>query len=308
MKVLLTGGAGFIGSHVADELLAAGHQVVVLDDLSSGKREQVPARAEFVEGDIGSDLAAKLIREGNFDAVIHQAAQIDVRRSVREPRFDAQVNILGTINLLEAAADAGVKRFVFASSGGACYGEQEVFPAPETHPMRPVSPYGASKVAGEVYLGYYLAEKKLPYVALRYANVYGPRQDPLGEAGVVAIFIGRCLDGQACTIYGDGKQTRDYVYVGDVARANRLALESTFVGALNIGTGIETDVVTLHRAIAEIAGSSQPPVFGPARPGEQRRSCIDPSLAGTAIGWRPEVQLPQGLQTTVEYFRGTRSK
>lgn len=308
MKVLVTGGAGFIGSHVADELLAAGHQVVVLDDLSSGKREQVPARAEFVEGDIGSDLAAKLIREGNFDAVIHQAAQIDVRRSVREPRFDAQVNILGTINLLEAAADAGVKRFVFASSGGACYGEQEVFPAPESHPMRPVSPYGASKVAGEVYLGYYLAEKKLPYVALRYANVYGPRQDPLGEAGVVAIFSGRCLDGQACTIYGDGKQTRDYVYVGDVARANRLALESTFVGALNIGTGIETDVVTLHRAIAEIAGSSQPPVFGPARPGEQRRSCIDPSLAGTAIGWRPEVQLPQGLQTTVEYFRGRRSK
>lgn len=303
MKVLVTGGAGFIGSHVADELLASGHEVVVLDNLSSGKREQVPAPATFVEGDIRSELAAQTIRTGGFDAVVHQAAQIDVRKSVTDPRFDADVNIVGMLNLLQAAADAGVKRFLFASSGGACYGEQEAYPAPETHPMRPVSPYGASKAAGELYLGYFRAEKRMEYVALRYANVYGPRQDPLGEAGVVAIFTGRCLDSRACTIYGDGKQTRDYVYVGDVARANRLALESSFVGALNIGTGKETDVIDLQRGIAQATGSTLPPVFEAPRPGEQKRSCIDPSLAANAIGWKPEVSLAEGLRKTADFFR-----
>lgn len=303
MKVLVTGGAGFIGSHVADELLAAGHEVVVLDDLSSGKREQVPAGATFVEADIRSERAAQTIREGGFDALVHQAAQIDVRKSVAEPRLDADVNILGMLNLLEAASQAGVRRVLFASSGGACYGEQEVFPAPETHPMRPVSPYGASKAAGELYLGYYCAEKQMEFVSLRYANVYGPRQDPLGEAGVVAIFTGRCLDSRACTIYGDGKQTRDYVYVGDVARANRLALESSFVGALNVGTGKETDVIALHQAISQATGCTLPPVFEAPRPGEQKRSCVDPSLAETTIGWKPEVSLAEGLRKTADYFR-----
>ncbi|HWV38009.1 MAG TPA: NAD-dependent epimerase/dehydratase family protein [Vulgatibacter sp.] len=303
MKVLVTGGAGFIGSHVADRILEAGHEVTVLDDLSSGKREQVPQGAGFVHADIRSEAAAKLIRDERFDAVVHQAAQIDVRKSVTDPRFDADVNLSGLLNLLEASSAAGVKRFLFASSGGACYGEQEAFPAPESHPTRPVSPYGVSKAAGELYLGYYAAEKKLSYCALRYANVYGPRQDPLGEAGVVAIFAGRCLSGSACTIYGDGKQTRDYVYVGDVARANLLALDSDYVGPLNIGTGVETDVVELHRRIAAATGSSLEPRFADPRAGEQRRSCIDPAMAGRVLGWRPEVSLEEGIARTAAFFR-----
>jgi len=303
MKVLVTGGAGFIGSHVADRILEAGHEVTVLDDLSSGKRDQVPNGARFVHADIRSEAASKLIRDERFDAVVHQAAQIDVRKSVTDPRFDADVNLSGLLNLLEAATAAGVKRFLFASSGGACYGEQEVYPAPETHPSRPVSPYGVSKAAGELYLGYYAAEKKLSYCALRYANVYGPRQDPMGEAGVVAIFSGRCLAGSTCTIYGDGKQTRDYVYVGDVARANLLALTSDYVGPLNVGTGVETDVVELHRRIAAATGSAHGPKFDASRPGEQRRSCIDPAKAGRVLGWRPEVTLEEGIARTAAFFR-----
>jgi len=303
MKVLVTGGAGFIGSHVADGLLGAGHEVTVLDDLSSGKREQVPQAARFVHADIRSEAAAKLIRDERFDAVVHQAAQIDVRKSVTDPRFDADVNLSGLLNLLEASTSAGVKRFLFASSGGACYGEQETYPAPESHPSRPVSPYGVSKAAGELYLGYYAAEKKLSYCALRYANVYGPRQDPMGEAGVVAIFSGRCLAGSTCTIYGDGRQTRDYVYVGDVARANLLALTSDFVGPINIGTGVETDVVELHRRIAEATCSGQGPQFAAPRAGEQRRSCIDPAKAAQVLGWRPEVSLEEGISRTAAFFR-----
>jgi len=303
MRVLVTGGAGFIGSHIADALLERGHEVVVLDDLSSGKRSNVPAKARFVEADIRSEQAADLIRRERFDAIVHQAAQIDVRKSVLDPRFDADVNLLGLLNLLEASVEAGVRRFLFASSGGACYGEQDVFPAPETHPTRPVSPYGASKAAGELYLGYYGVEKKLSWCALRYSNVYGPRQDPHGEAGVVAIFSGRCLKGEPCTIYGDGRQTRDYVYVGDVARANVLALESDFVGSLNIGTGIETDVVELQAGIARATGTRVPPVFAPPRPGEQRRSCIDPRKAGEVLGWKPEVALEEGLVRTAAFFR-----
>lgn len=303
MKVLITGGAGFIGSHIADGAIAAGHQVVVLDNLSSGKRENVPAQADLVEGDIRSDEAAALVRTGGFDAIIHQAAQIDVRKSVTDPRYDADVNLLGMLNLLEAASAAGVERFLFASSGGACYGEQDVFPATESHPTRPVSPYGASKASGELYLGYYGFEKKLSWCALRYANVYGPRQDPHGEAGVVAIFTGRCLADEACTIFGDGKQTRDYVYVGDVARANILALASDHVGPLNVGTGIETDVVELQAGIARATGATRPPSFAEPRPGEQKRSCIDPGKAGEVLGWKPEVGLDEGLARTAAFFR-----
>lgn len=303
MKVLVTGGAGFIGSHIADGLVGAGHEVTVLDNLSSGKREQVPQAARFVQSDIRSEEAAKLIRDQRFDAIVHQAAQIDVRKSVTDPRYDADVNLSGMLNLLEAATASGVRRFLFASSGGACYGEQEAYPATEAHPTRPVSPYGVSKAAGELYLGYYAAEKKLSYCALRYANVYGPRQDPLGEAGVVAIFSGRCLAGSTCTIYGDGRQTRDYVYVGDVARANLLALESDHAGPLNVGTGVETDVVELQRRIAVATGSTHGPVFAEPRAGEQRRSCIDPSAAGRILGWRPEVTLEEGIARTAAFFR-----
>lgn len=303
MKVLITGGAGFIGSHIADRVGEAGHEVVVLDNLSSGKRENIPAGVQLIEADIRSEVAAEAIRNGGFDAVIHQAAQIDVRKSVVDPRFDADVNILGLLNLLEASVAGGVKRFLFASSGGACYGEQDVYPAPESHPSRPVSPYGASKAAGELYLGYYQAEKGLSTCSLRYSNVYGPRQDPHGEAGVVAIFAGRCLANQGCTIFGDGKQTRDYVFVGDVARANLLALTSSYSGPLNVGTGIETDVVELHRGIATACGSSTAPAFAAPRAGEQKRSCIDPSKAGEVLGWKPEVSLEEGLARTAAFFR-----
>lgn len=303
MRVMVTGGAGFIGSHVADELLRAGHQVTVLDDLSAGKRQNVPQGVRFVRADIRSPEARETIIAGAFDAIFHHAAQIDVRRSVEEPGYDADVNLKGLLNLLEASVQANVRRFVFASSGGACYGEQASFPATEEHPLQPVSPYGVSKAASELYLGYYFAEKRLPYVALRYANVYGPRQDPKGEAGVVAIFAGRCLDGRSCTIYGKGDQTRDYVFVGDVARANLLALEADFVGALNIGTGVETDVLALHRAVAESTGGGLPPTFAAARPGEQRRSSIDSTRAAKVLGWRPTVELREGIRRTVEAFR-----
>lgn len=303
MKVLITGGAGFIGSHIADQLLGAGHEVVVLDNLSSGKKQNIPVGVQLIEADIRSDAAAEAIHRGGFDAVVHQAAQIDVRKSVTDPRYDADVNLLGMLNLLEASVAGGVKRFVFASSGGACYGEQDVYPAPETHPTRPVSPYGASKAAGELYLGYYRAEKGLSTCSLRYSNVYGPRQDPHGEAGVVAIFAGRLLAQQPCTIFGDGKQTRDYVYVGDVARANLLALTSPFVGALNVGTGIETDVVQLHDGIAKACGSSLTPTFAAPRAGEQKRSCIDPSKAFEILGWKPEISLDEGLSRTAAFFR-----
>lgn len=307
MRVLVTGGAGFIGSHVVDELLRAGHHVTVLDDLSTGKRANVPQGVRLLQADIRSSEAREAIVAGGYDAIVHHAAQIDVRHSVARPDHDADVNVLGLLNLLEAAVRAHVRRFVFASSGGACYGEQETYPADEGHPLRPVSPYGVSKAASELYLGYYFREKKLPYVALRYSNVYGPRQDPQGEAGVVAIFTDRCLAGQPCIIYGDGKQTRDYVYVGDVARANVLALETDFIGAVNIGTGVETDVLQLHATVARAAGSAIPPRFAPARPGEQRRSSIDPALARRMLGWKPEVALQEGIARTVEHFRSLRT-
>ncbi|HLK12718.1 MAG TPA: NAD-dependent epimerase/dehydratase family protein, partial [Candidatus Binatia bacterium] len=220
MKVLVTGGAGFIGSHVVDALVAAGHDVVVVDDLSTGHRENLNPNARFVELDVTDPRLVELIRDERPAAVSHHAAQMDVRRSVADPLFDARTNILGTINLLEGARRANVRRVLFVSSGGAVYGEQEIFPAPETHPTNPVSPYGVSKRAGELYAFFYQAEYHIPFVALRYANVYGPRQDPHGEAGVVAIFCGRMLAGQPVTIFGDGEQTRDYVFVGDIVRAN----------------------------------------------------------------------------------------
>lgn len=303
MKILVTGGAGFIGSHVVDAYVAAGHEVIVVDDLSSGKRANVNPRARFVELDILDPRTAALVEAERPEVVNHHAAQIDVRRSVADPVSDARVNILGTIGLLEAARRAGARRFLFVSSGGAAYGEQEVFPAPESHPTWPVSPYGASKRAGELYCHYFQAQYGLSYVALRYANVYGPRQDPHGEAGVVAIFTGRMLRGEPVTVHGDGKQTRDYVFVGDVARMNLLALASEATGPVNVGTGIETDVNTLAARLLVAAGSNSPVHHGPPKPGEQRRSVVDPGRAAAVFGWRPEVGLDEGLRRTVEYFR-----
>ncbi|HEX8701021.1 MAG TPA: NAD-dependent epimerase/dehydratase family protein [Myxococcaceae bacterium] len=303
MKVLVTGGAGFIGSHVCDQFVRAGHEVIALDNLSSGKKENLDPRVRLAVLDIRSSEAAELIRSEKPQAICHLAAQMDVRRSVEDPRFDAEANILGMLNLLEAARVSGVKKFIFSSTGGAIYGEQDVFPAPESHATRPVSPYGVSKASGELYLGYYRAQYGLPYVALRYANVYGPRQNPHGEAGVVAIFSQRLVAGSPCTIYGDGGQTRDFVFGPEVARANLLAFEKDYVGAVNIGTGIETDINRLFTLLAEAAGSNVKATHAPGKPGEQRRSCIDASLARKVLGWEPTVGIAEGLRQTVEYFR-----
>ena len=306
MRVLLTGGAGFIGSHVAELLLERGHEVAVVDDLSSGHRKNVPDGASFYEGDIRSGCG-EAFREFRPEALFHQAAQIDVRRSVREPDFDAGVNVVGTVRLLQNCAEHGVRRVVFASSGGAIYGEQEEFPATEDHPQYPISPYGVSKLAGERYLHFYAAQYGLSYAALRYANVYGPRQDPRGEAGVVATFSGNLAANRASKINGDGNQTRDYVYVTDVARANALALESVSPngipnGAYNIGTAVETSVNELYGRMRRLAGKDLPPEHAPAKPGEQLRSCIYPSKAATLLGWRPEVNLDTGLKETLRSF------
>ena len=301
MRVLLTGGAGFIGSHVAAHLLERGHEVAVVDDLSRGRRENVPEGARFFEEDVRSGCDV-VFREFRPDVLCHQAAQVDVRRSVREPGFDAEVNVLGTVRLLQNAVGRGVGRVIFASTA-AVYGEQERFPAPEDHPQYPVSPYGVSKLAAERYLHYYGAQHGLFYAALRYANVYGPRQDPHGEAGVVAIFSRNLAADSISKINGTGEQTRDYVFVEDVARANVLAVEGMAPnGAYNIGTGLETSVNDLYGMLREISGASPPPQRGPAKPGEQARSCLDRSKAEELLGWRPEVPLDAGLRATLRSF------
>ena len=302
MRVLLSGGAGFIGSHVADHLLAQGHEVAIIDDLSTGKRENLSAEARFYEADIRSGCGW-IFEEFEPEVLSHHAAQIDVRRSVREPNFDADVNILGTLRLLQNCVGHGVRRVVFASSGGAVYGEPQEFPATEDHPQYPVSPYGVSKLAGERYLHFYSHHHDLPYVALRYANVYGPRQDPYGEGGVVAIFSANLAANKRSTINGGGEQTRDYVYVGDVARANVLALEGDPPpGAYNVGTGVETSVNQLYDLARRLSGRDLPARHGPAKPGEQLRSSIDSTRAAHVLGWRPEMPLDAGLRETLRSF------
>jgi len=303
MKILVTGGAGFIGSHIVDRLIQEGHDVVVVDNLSTGKKKNVNRAARFYKVDILSSKMEKIFKKEKPDLLSHHAAQMDVRRSVADPIYDAQVNILGFLNLLENAVRHGTKKVVFASSGGAVYGEQETFPAAEDHPVRPVSPYGISKLSGEHYLYYYQRVAGLNYVALRYANVYGPRQDPHGEAGVVAIFCQRLLRGDECTIYGDGLQTRDFVFVGDVVRANLAALDAQDSCALNIGTGLETNVVDLFGRIDGLVGSRGAVRHGAGKEGEVRRSALDAALAGRVLGWRPQVSLDEGLAATVDFFR-----
>lgn len=305
MKIVVTGGAGFIGSNIVDAYLEEGHEVHILDDFSTGQKSNLNRKAELHEVDITDPRAARVIERIKPDAMSHHAAQMDVRHSVADPTFDARVNIIGFITLLEAAKNAGVKKVIFASSGGAVYGEQDVFPAPEDHVTRPASPYGVSKRAGELYLSYYQQTFGLPYIALRYANVYGPRQSAKGEAGVVAIFLTLLLAGKTPVINGDGGQTRDYVYVGDVVAANVNAVSSSFVGAINIGTGVETDVISLFQHLRRAVGSEIQAVHGPAKTGEQRRSSLDARRATEVLGWRPRMALADGLQRTAEYYRET---
>lgn len=302
MRALVTGGAGFIGSTLVDALLAGDNHVTVVDDLSRGRREQVDPAAELHALDIVSDAFADVVAAARPDVIFHLAAQIDVRRSVAEPMLDTRINVLGTVNVLEAAVRAGVRRVVFASSGGALYGDTDVLPTPESHPCTPASAYGAAKLAGESYGSVFSQVHGLEFVALRYANVYGPRQDPHGEAGVVAIFAERLLDGREAVVNGDGGQTRDYVHVDDVVSANLRAAQTTTLGAYNIGTGRACDVNELYLHIARAAGTSAAPRHGPGKPGEQRRSMLDITRAADLLDWRPRVPLEEGLSATVAWF------
>ena len=302
-KIIVTGGAGFIGSHIADRYIREGHEVIVIDDLSTGREENVNPGARFYHVDIRDKEIEAIFRKERPEIVNHHAAQMDVRRSTENPVFDAEVNILGTINLLENSVKNGLKRFIFASSGGAIYGEQKDFPAGEEHPNFPLSPYGVSKLAGEKYLHYYRENFGLKYTSLRYSNVYGPRQNPEGEAGVVAIFIGRIIKNKEPVINGDGEQTRDYVYVDDVVHANIRATIRDSDGFLNIGTGIETSVNTLLKKLIEVTGTGIKGMHGPPKKGEQRRSVIDCGRAKSLLGWEPEISLEKGLSKTVDYFR-----
>jgi UDP-glucose 4-epimerase len=303
LKILVTGGAGFIASHVADAYVNAGHSVFVVDDLSMGRRENINPEAQFIQMDIRSEKIRDIFRREQFDVVNHHAAQMDVRKSVEDPTFDASVNILGTINLLECAREIGMKKFIFASTGGAIYGEQDYYPADEEHPQRPLSPYGISKLAIEKYLYYYQQVYELPYVILRYANVYGPRQNPQGEAGVVAIFTSRMLAGQQPIINGDGKQTRDYVFIDDIVKANVLALDHMRSDIFNIGTSVESDVNKLFNTLKRLTGSGCEEKHGPAKKGEQLRSVLQWTKAKTALGWIPSIPLNEGLKQTVDFFR-----
>jgi UDP-glucose 4-epimerase len=303
MKIVVTGGAGFIASHIVDAYIQLGHEVYIIDDFSTGQRRNLNPSAKVLDLDIADPKVAKSIAEIKPEVLNHHAAQMDVRRSVADPTFDARINIIGFINLLEASKDAGVKRVIFSSSGGAVYGDREPIPASEEHETLPLSPYGVSKLTGELYLGYYHIAFGLPYVALRYANVYGPRQSTLGEAGVVAIFISQLLAGKSPVINGDGKQTRDYVFVGDVVRANVAALDANYTGAVNIGTGKETDVVTICEYLRQGVGSAVKAIHGPAKLGEQRRSCLVIALAQKVLGWRPGVELQEGLRQTIAYYQ-----
>jgi len=312
-NVLVTGGAGFIGSHVADAYLAKGDAVWIVDDLSSGRRANIPAGAEFVQMDIRDPEIRNLFREVRFDLVNHHAAQIDVRVSVADPGKDASINIQGLLNLTEAAIEVGTRRMIYVSSGGVVYGEPEQVPTPESAPKLPLSPYGVTKLAGEYYLNYYRRIRGLEYVALRYSNVFGPRQDPHGEAGVVAIFCNRLLGGERLTVFGDGEQTRDYVFVRDVVAANMRVSdldlpdgEGLDARAFNVGTGQGTSVNRLADVLESVSGRAQPRDHQAERPGELRHSTLDASRL-RENGWSPAFTLEQGLRETYEHIATTRT-
>jgi UDP-glucose 4-epimerase len=308
MKTLVTGGAGFIGSNLVDALVERGDEVTVVDDLSTGKRENLAgpgSAAELVEGDIRDAAAMRdLVDRVRPQVVFHMAAQIDVRKSAADPAWDAGINVVGTINMLQASLEARVDRFVNTSTGGAIYGEGRILPAPEDHPVAPEAPYGQSKFGAEGYCDLYSRLHGLSTVSLRYGNVYGPRQDPLGEAGVIAIFCGKLIEGERPTIFGNGEQTRDYVYVGDVVRANLAAADSHANGAFNVGLGVQTSVLQLVDALREISGSEGfEAEFEPPRPGEVQHIAIDPSRARGELGWEPHITLRDGLERTLASLR-----
>ncbi len=304
MRILITGGAGFIGSNIADRYLQLGHEVSIVDNLATGRRNNINPRADFHEVDMTSKTALDAV----FTAVQpeianHHAAQMDVRRSVSEPQFDAQTNIVGTLNVLEAAKSVGTRKIIFSSSGGAIYGEPERIPADESHPLQPMSHYGASKLAGEVYIQLYERLYDLTFTILRYANVYGPRQNPHGEAGVNAIFGGMMLRGETPTIFGAGDKTRDYVFVGDVVAANVAALERGDGEICNIGTAIQTSDQEVYDAVASAVGFGEPAIHGDERAGDVRHSAVDPSHAKAALGWEPTMAFREGVKITVDYQR-----
>lgn len=304
MKVLITGGAGFIGSNVADGLLGKNHEVVIVDDLSNGKKENIPKGAGFYRCDIRSKKLYNIFKAEKPEIVIHNAAQLSVRVSVEDPKMDADINVIGGLNVIQACHTYNIKKIIFASSGGTVYGEQKYFPADEEHPTRPISPYGVAKLATENYLYYFYKTYGLNYIALRYGNIYGPRQDPYGEAGVVAIFSSKILKGENPIINGDGLQTRDYVYVGDVVDANIRAMESDFTGSMNVGAGKETTVVELFKILREVSGKSDvEEVHGPPKEGEQRRSQLSYELAKKILGWQPVMSLDEGLGKTYNWFK-----
>jgi len=302
LKILVTGGAGFIASHIADALVNEGHNVFIVDNLSTGFRRNINPKAAFIEADIRDEALKAVFEKENFDVVIHHAAQMDVRRSVADPSYDANVNILGTINLLQNCVRTKVKKFMFASTGGAVYGDQKYFPADENHPTNPLSPYGISKLSVEKYLFFYKAQYDLNYTILRYANIYGPRQNPFGEAGVVAIFSTRLLHGEQPVINGTGEQTRDYVYVGDVVKANLLALNDTRSDIYNIGTAKETNVNEIFNLLNSIIGNGQHEKHGPPAAGEQMRSVITSDKLYKTFNWKPSTTLREGLENTVSFF------
>ena len=302
MRILVTGGAGFIASHVVDAYLNAGHEVIIMDDLSTGRKENVNNRATFFEVDIRSQEAFEIIVREKPEVINHHAAHIHVGRSVLDPKHDADINIFGSLNLLNAAKEAGsVKHVIFAATGGAMYGPKPT-PFVETMIPQPLSPYGISKRAVELYLFFYQETHGIGFTSLRYANVYGPRQNPFGEAGVISIFLDKLKNNQQPTINGDGKQTRDYVFVGDVAEANLLALEKRPSGEFNIGTSIETDVNEIYELVRQAAQSSIEADHGPARAGEQQTSSLDFTKAKTILDWEPQVNLAQGIKQTADYF------
>ncbi len=304
MKVLVTGGAGFIGSNVVDLYIERGYDVVVVDNLSTGRESNLNPRAKLYKLDIRSSEISEVFERERPDYINHHAAQIDVRRSVTEPIFDADININGSINLLENARRVGVRRFIYISSGGAVYGEPEYLPCDEAHPINPICPYGASKHVVEHYLYMYKEIHDLDYSVLRYANVYGPRQDPLGEAGVVAIFTGKMLAGEQVVINGDGEQTRDFIYVGDCAAANLMVTEGENVsGIYNLGSGVATSINEIFSTLKDVTAYQNPPIHGPAKLGETRHIYLTAEKAKQELGWQPTIGLLDGLERTVEYTR-----